>query len=152
MYAALLLLLSSPIHAVQTTPPPFGISRCEVPETEQLGTVMIPRRVTADGKPLDAGQYVVALTKLLTSTPTGQSPAGACWVEFVLDDVVVGREIATVVPPEAIAAIAKGPLPKSGSARVDVLKEGEYLRIWFNHGGTHYIVNLPIDGIKGTDR
>jgi hypothetical protein len=54
--------------------------------------------------------------------------------------------------PEAIAAIAKGSLPKSGSARVDVLKEGEYLRIWFNHAGTHYIVNLPIDVVKGTDR
>jgi hypothetical protein len=38
MYAALLLLLSSPIHAVQTTLPPFGIRRCEIPETEQLGT------------------------------------------------------------------------------------------------------------------
>ena len=29
--------------------------------------------------------------------------------------------------------------------RVPVLKDGDYVRIWVNHDGTHYLLNLPAD-------
>jgi hypothetical protein len=40
--------------------------------------------------------------------------------------------------------VAKGPEPKPNAARVDLLKGGEYLRVWMNSAGTHYIVNLAV--------
>jgi hypothetical protein len=52
--------------------------------------------------------------------------------------------MASVVSAEDIGAVAKGPEPKPNSARVDLLKGGEYLRVWMNNAGTHYIVNLPV--------
>ncbi len=54
------------------------------------------------------------------------------------------REVASVVSTEAIGTVAKGSAPKPSTSRVDALKEGEYLRIWMNSGGTHYIVNMPV--------
>ena len=33
-------------------------------------------------------------------------------------------------------------MPKANGSRVDGLKGGEYVRIWFNKGGRHYLINL----------
>jgi hypothetical protein len=27
---------------------------------------------------------------------------------------------------------------------VDVLKEGDYVRVWINRDGTHYLIHLPV--------
>jgi hypothetical protein len=34
--------------------------------------------------------------------------------------------------------------PRPGAARVELLRGGDYLRIWINHGGTQYLIHLPV--------
>ena len=38
--------------------------------------------------------------------------------------------------------IAKGAAPASGSSKVELLRGNDYLRVWVNRGGTHYLVHL----------
>jgi hypothetical protein len=136
-----LALLPSTGPSRQTAPP--GLGACGG-ETRTFKDVRLPQGVLADGKPLAAGLYEVRVTTEHPSPARGQSPTGECWVEFVKDGAVAGREVASVVPPEEIAAVAKGPAPKPGTTRVDLLKEGEYLRVWINSAGTHYLINLTV--------
>ena len=43
-----------------------------------------------------------------------------------------------------IAQVAEGPgKPAKGRTRVDTLKGGDYLRVWINRGGNHYLIHLP---------
>ena len=97
----------------------------------------------SDGKPLAAGTYQVRLTNDVPQPAAGQSPDAERYVEFVRGGKVMGRELATVVSNDDIASIVKGARPKSGAARVDMLKDNEYIRVWINRGDTHYIINMP---------
>jgi hypothetical protein len=63
------------------------------------------------------------------------------------DGNVAGREVASVIGPDAIAAVAKGPAAKPNAVRVDELKGGEHVRVWINSAGTHYLVNLGSSGL-----
>ncbi len=109
-------------------------------QTTNLGQVTIPRSVMANGQSLAAGTYTARLT--------GESAAGAQppeqWVEFVRGGQARGRELATVVPADQIRDIAESARPAPGQTSVVVLKGNDYLRVWFNHGGTNYIVHLVI--------
>jgi hypothetical protein len=35
-------------------------------------------------------------------------------------------------------------MPASGTSKTELLKGNDYLRIWVNHGGTHYLVHLAL--------
>ncbi len=98
----------------------------------------------ANGNVLAAGTYQVRITSEHPTPAVGQSAVAECWVEFVEGTVVVGREVASVVPAEDVSAVAKGPGPKPNGSRVDPLKGGDYFRVWLNSSGTSYIVNLPV--------
>ena len=37
--------------------------------------------------------------------------------------------------------IAKMATPASGTSKVQTLKGNEYIRVWINQGGTHYLVH-----------
>ncbi len=109
-----------------------------------IGTVHIPKKVMADGKPLAAGTYQVRATDESPSQPApGQDPSSEKYVEFMRGGKVVGREVATVVPASEIGKIAKGKRPKANSSLVEMLKGGDYWRVWINKGGTNYIINMP---------
>jgi hypothetical protein len=108
-----------------------------------LGSVTLPRRVMADGKPLAAGTYQVRLTGDEARPAAGQSPNAERYVEFLRGGQVVGREVATIVPNADIAAVAKGAKVGSGAARVEMLKGDDYLRVWINRGGHNYLIHLP---------
>lgn len=108
-----------------------------------LGTVHIGTKVLANGQPLPPGTYTLRLTDEAPPPAVGESPNAEKWVEFVKGGKVVGREVASVIPADEIGKIAKGPKPKPNGARVDVLKGGDYVRVWVNKGGTNYLVNLP---------
>jgi len=99
--------------------------------------------VLADGEPLPAGRYELRLTTQHPDAAPGADPNASCWMQFVRDGAVAGREVATVIPAAEMARIAKAPPPARNAARVDALKEGDYVRIWVNHDGTHYLLNLP---------
>ncbi len=110
-----------------------------------LGTIELPRRVMANGQALSPGAYSVHLTTRTASPePTGASASLERWVEFRQGDAVVGQEVATILPAAEIADVAKSAPPASGSSRVEVLREGDYVRIWINRNGTHYLLHLPV--------
>jgi hypothetical protein len=115
-----------------------------MPGTTSLGTVNIAKNVMADGKPLHAGTYQVRLTTEEPKPGTGQTESAERYVEFLKGGKVVGREVATVVTAADIDKIAKGARPKPGGYLFQMLKGGDYSRVWINRGGTNYIINFPI--------
>jgi hypothetical protein len=109
-----------------------------------LGTVRIPKALKADGKPLPAGTYQVRLTPQTASPDAkGQSPSLERWAEFVKGGKVVGREVVTVIPQAEIAKVQKDAPPPRNGAKVETLKGGDYVRVWINKGGNHYLMHLP---------
>jgi hypothetical protein len=108
-----------------------------------LGTVTLSRTLMADGKPLAAGTYQVRLSTDDVKPVAGQNPDAAKWVEFVKAGKVVGREVAIVVSAEDIGAMTKWRKPGANDSSVEMLKGGDFWRVWINKGGTNYIINLP---------
>ncbi len=109
-----------------------------------LGTVSIGRKVMADGKPLAAGTYRVRLTaQAAQPMAKGASEGLERWVEFVQGGQVKGREVVSIVAAGDIKSVAKMSPPARGASRVEMLKGNDYLRVWINRGGTHYLIHLP---------
>ena len=108
------------------------------------GDVHIPRAVLADGKRLSGGSYHVRLTNEQPSPVGGETAGSERWVEFVRNGTVVGRDLAIVLAADEIGEVAKSPGPGSNESRVDMLKGGEYVRLWLNRGGTNYLVHMPL--------
>jgi hypothetical protein len=110
-----------------------------------LGTVRLTRAVKADGKPLPAGAYQVRLTAQNANPPApGESPGLERWVEFLQGGQVKGREVATIVPQSEIALVERDTPPPSNAVKVELLKGGEYVRVWTRRGNYHYLLHLPI--------
>ena len=110
-----------------------------------LGTVELPRRVMANGQTLSAGAYEVHLTAESASPDTnGALRVLERWVEFRQDDSLQGREVVTIVPQAEIGDVAKSAPPGSGTSRVEMLRENEYLRVWINQEGTHFLIHLAV--------
>lgn len=110
-----------------------------------LGTVRLPRAVTADGKTLAAGTYQVRLTAQASKPEVvGQTEELERWAELVSGKEVAGREVVTIVPQSEIKAVVKDAPPAAGQSRVQVLRGNDYLRVWINRGGNHYLMHFPI--------
>lgn len=110
-----------------------------------LGTVNIPRAVKANGEALAAGSYQVRVTETPASPQApGQTPQYERWAEFLRGGKVVGREVVTIVPNSDIKQVAEMTPPPSGGSRTDVLKGNDYLRLWINRGGNHYLIHFNI--------
>jgi hypothetical protein len=123
-----------------------------VPEgATALGTVRITRKVTADGKPLAPGSYQVRLTpEEAKPEVAGQDEKLERWVEFRQGGQVKGREVVSIVPQAEIADVAEGTPPRPGGSKVELLKGNDYLRVWINRSGTHYLIHLPTGATAGT--
>ena len=121
-------------------------STVDVPQGDlELGAVSLPRGVMADGQTLSAGDYQVRLTaRSATPDTVGALTVLERWVEFRQGDDVRGREVVSIVPSDEISDVAKSTAPGSGSSRVELLKENEYVRVWINQGGTHYLIHLVV--------
>ena len=120
----------------------------QVPSGETaLGSVNLPRAVMANGQRLAAGSYQLRLTaeQAQPSVPGIQMER---WVEFLRGGKAVGREVASIVPQSEMKDLQAGPegggRPGAGSARVEMLKGDEYLRVWVNRGGVNYLLHLPV--------
>ena len=110
-----------------------------------LGTVRIPKAVTADGKPLAAGSYQVKLTpQQAAPEAVGTTEALERWVELAQGKEVKGKEVVSIVPQSEIKMVVKDTPPPAGSSKVQVLRGNEYLRVWFNRAGTHYLIHFPL--------
>ena len=112
--------------------------------SQSLATVRIPQGVTANGQALPAGTYAVRVSADPVSPVVGQGPEAAKWVEFVQAGQVRGKELASVVAPADVKAVAKRTPPASGSGVVQVLRGAEYVRVWVNHNGSQYLVHLSV--------
>ncbi len=109
-----------------------------------LGTVRIPKAVTADGKPLPAGTYQVRLTGQEAGPPAvGVTENLERWVEFVQGKVVKGREVVSIVPATEAKMVAKDAPPPANGVKVQTLRGNDYVRVWFNKAGNYYLVHLP---------
>jgi hypothetical protein len=107
-----------------------------------LGSVTLTRKVLADGQPLAAGTYQVRLSSDQVKPAVGESPESERFVEFVRAGKVAGREVATVIPSNDMSTMKYG-RPPVNSSKVEMLKGGEYLRVWINHGSNNYLIHLP---------
>ena len=131
-------------HTAPKTQPPTEASPSAPAGEVALGSVSVPKGVKADGKPLAAGTYQVRLTGQ-TATPDakGQTAPLERWVEFVQGGHVKGREVVTIVPRESIDKVQKDSPPRANGSKVELLKGGDYYRVWINRGGNHYLIHLP---------
>jgi hypothetical protein len=110
-----------------------------------LGSVRLPRAVVADGKPLPAGTYQVRLTaQEAKPEAVGTTEALERWVEFVQKGNVRGREVVSIVPGAEAKLVAKDTPPASGGSKVQILRGNEYMRVWINRGGNHYLIHMPV--------
>jgi hypothetical protein len=108
-----------------------------------LGSVRLPKAVTADGKPLPAGTYQVRLTGQETSQAIGITESLERWVEFLQGKTVKGREVVSIVPASEAKLVAKDAPPPPNGVKVQTLRGNDYVRVWFNKGGNYYLVHLP---------
>ncbi|MBK9239005.1 MAG: hypothetical protein IPL75_01820 [Acidobacteria bacterium] len=121
----------------------FGVLQAQTP-SPALGSVRLSRAVMADGKALPAGTYSLRRSADPVTPVVGQGPDHATWVEFLQGGQVKGRELASVVPSAEAKTVIKGRAPGANTSRVDLLKGGEYLRVWTNRGGSHYLIHLLV--------
>jgi hypothetical protein len=109
-----------------------------------LGSVHFNKGVKADGKPLPAGTYQVRLTAQNANPPAkGESEGLERWVEFTQGGQVKGREVVTIIPQSEIAQVQKDTPPAPNGSKVEMLKGGDYLRVWIRKGSNHYLLHLP---------
>lgn len=137
VYAALFVVWAAAAHNL------LFAGTTEQKDAEVIGSVRLTQALMADGKVLPAGTYQVRLTSEQAAPAAGESPGSERWIEFVKNGTVAGREVATVVSAEEIDQIAEGPRPKANGSRVEMLKGGDYVRVWINRGGINYIINMP---------
>jgi hypothetical protein len=110
-----------------------------------LGTVRLPKGISADGKPLPPGSYQVRVTSQEAGPPAvGISETLERWAEFVQGGSVKGREVVSIVPQAEVKNVVKDAPPPAGSSRVQTLKGNDYVRVWFNRAGNHYLIHLPV--------
>jgi hypothetical protein len=108
-----------------------------------LGAVRLPQALMADGKSLPAGTYQVKLTPQEANPPAvGQTPTYERWVEFLQGGQSKGREVVSIVNNADIGKVAEGKPPAPNSYKVETLKGGDYVRVWINRGGNHYLIHL----------
>ena len=125
--------------AEQTAPGNVNVPTGEV----ELGSVELPRRVMANGQALVSGAYDLRVTADRANPDApGQLAVLERWVEFRQGDEVKGREVVSIVPQSEIDGVAKSAPPGSGTSRVELLKDNEYLRVWVNQNDTHYFIHL----------
>ena len=131
-------------HMAPKTQPPTAAAAMGPDGEMTLGSVHFPKGVKADGKELAAGTYQVRLTPQSASpTAKGQTASLERWVEFMKGGKVAGREVVTIIPQAEISQVQKDTPPHANSSKIETLKGGDYVRLWINKGGNHYLVHFP---------
>jgi hypothetical protein len=137
--------LGAAVHVSAQAKPQTTKPAMEQSSSVNLGAVRIPRDVKGDGQALPAGTYQVRVTETPATPPAaGQTPQYERWAEFMRNGKVVAREVVTVVPAGDIKQVAEQNPPPSGGYRAEVLKGNDYLRLWINRGGNHYLIHFNI--------
>ena len=82
----------------------------------------------------------------------GTTEALERWVELSQGKEVKGREVVSIVPQAEIKMVVKDTPPASGASKVQLLKGNDYLRVWINRGGNHYLIHFPVAGAAAPRR
>jgi hypothetical protein len=114
-----------------------------------LGSFRLPKGVTADGKALAAGTYTVKVTaQEARPDAVGTTEPLERWAELSRGKTASGREVVVIVPESEIKMVVKDPPPRAGGApKVQTLKGNDYLRVWFNRAGHHYLIYFPTGAV-----
>ena len=136
----LITLLVSALSAISLT------TQAEKPATadaNRLTTVRITTAVMAGGTSLPAGTYELRLTGQ-SPGPAGdeQRPVGE-WVEFVANGKVVAREVAVILYDDQLPSVGASSQKVPSGTRVEMLKDGEFLRISVKRENVRYLIYLP---------
>src|SRR5687767_4409798 len=145
------LLIGAPALVAQHKAPNQQPNTAAPPSAPQgevvLGSVRIPRGVMADGKPLPAGSYQVKVTaQEAKPEAVGTTEPLERWAEFLQRGAAKGREVVIIVPQSEIKMVVKDTPPRPGAPRVQLLRGNDYLRVWFNKDGNHYLIYFPAGG------
>ena len=57
--------------------------------------------------------------------------------------IVHASEVVTIVPQSDISKVQKDTPPHANASKVELLKGGDYYRVWINKAGNHYLIHLP---------
>jgi hypothetical protein len=132
-------------HAAPKQQPATGPAVTAPEGQVALGSVTLNRRVKADGKDLAAGTYQVRLTAESASPDAKGASAGLeRWAEFLQGGQVKGREVVSIIPQSEIAHVQKDSPPANNGSKVELLRGGDYLRVWIRRGGNHYLMHFPV--------
>jgi hypothetical protein len=114
-----------------------------------LGTFRLPKAVTADGKPLAAGTYTARVTaQEAKPEAVGTTEPLSRWAELSQGKNVRGREVVVIVPESEIKMVVKDAPPRAGGpAKVQTLRGNDYIRVWFNRAGNHYLIYFPTGAV-----
>ena len=141
---AALLAVTPALAAQGTSSKPAETKMSADAGVRSLGTVRLTRSVKANGEVLRPGSYQVRLTEQVAKPEApGTQPTLERWVEFLQGGQVKGREVVSIVPAADIAKIAESARVPQGSSRVEMLKGNEFVRVWINRAGTHYLIHMP---------
>ena len=93
-------------------------------------------------------RYVYRAAHRQEATPDakGASENIERWVEFVQRGTVKGREVVSIVPSAEVKNVVKDTPPAAGASKVQMLRGNEYMRVWINKGGNHYLIYFPTGG------
>ena len=53
-----------------------------------------------------------------------------------------GREVVSIVPQAEIKLLQKDTPPATNGSKVQMLMGNDYMRVWINKGGNHYLIHL----------
>lgn len=112
-------------------------------------TVQITQQVLADGKPLAPGTYEIWITDERPDVGAGAPSENQRTVELVQNGKVVAREIAEVFPraPREVVGTTGSAMPTT--ARVERLKEGDFIRVSINDPDGRFLIHLPTGRTSG---
>ena len=106
-----------------------------------LGMVRIAEPVMAGGTTLEPGVYEIRDTGEHRTALPGQSAESMVWVEFIANGKVVARDGAEVLSAsdQTVGTAGRASTPR---ARVERLKDNEFVRISTYRDGSRYLIYL----------
>ena len=107
----------------------------------KLGEAELATPTVADGKPLPAGRYDVWFTEFTPGAGAGHTASLKGWAEFrAKDGTVQGRELGYSLPKFAYYNKLG---PARGTAKVEMLRGNDHVRVWFQRPDYNYLIHLP---------
>jgi hypothetical protein len=110
-----------------------------------LTTVRIITPVKAGGTPLPTGTYELRLTGEYPAPAANEQRHEQEWVEFASNGKVVARELAEIQYDDDLPAVGASSEKARNGTRVEMLKDGEFLRISVKRGENRYLIYLPVN-------